>query len=420
MHVVAPGIYSPGLRALLLLSACAVVSSGLAINVAAEQLPARTYTTTDGLTGNVVMGLAVDSRRFLWVSTRDGLSRFDGSQFTSYGVADGLPTAMVNGILETRAGIYWVETNKGACRFNPRGRRSTEANRSEPLFTCLHVGDSSITNRVNAFVDDRRGRLWAGTDGGLFQLESHDGRDSFRPVRLPFVPPDHTAGAVHTGLEDAEGNVWFAADWGVTRVLPDRQVVLYRVRSAGANEAATALAIDAAKRLWIGYSGGVIVLEPDAAAIFAGLEGPVERVLEPPARTVSPHRTGGRTAGGTVTAWYTQAQGVPAGGVNALISGTDGSIWLASGNGLSRYSNGTFRTYTRANGLADNRVNFAGTNLQVDTLQRLHPWKGFRDPRHPQCHGGGRFRARLLCHAASPWSERASADSTRRRRNSRR
>ncbi len=183
------------MRALILLSTCALLSSGHIVDAVAEQLPARTYTTTDGLTGNVVMGLDVDSRRFLWVSTRDGLSRFDGVHFTTYGVTDGLPTATVNGILETRAGVYWVETNKGACRFNPRGQRSIETKGLEPLFACLDVGHSSITNRVNVFVDDRHGGLWAGTDGGLFQLESRDGRDSFQPVRLPFVPPDHTAGS---------------------------------------------------------------------------------------------------------------------------------------------------------------------------------------------------------------------------------
>ena len=345
------------MRALILVSTCALLSSSLVVAVVAEQLPARTYTTTDGLTGNVVMGLDVDSRRFLWVSTRDGLSRFDGVHFTTYGVTDGLPTGVVNGILETRAGVYWVETNKGACRFNPRGQRAIETRRLEPLFACLDVGRSSITNRVNLFVDDRHGGLWAGTDGGLFQLESRDGRDSFQPVRLPFVPPDHTAGSVHTGLEDAEGSLWFAADWGVTRLLPDRRAVLYRIRISSSNEAATALAIDSAKRLWIGHAGGVTVLEPDPAASFGELEGPIERILAPPARTIPPDRTGTRSAGGTVVAWYTPADGVPAGGINALFTGIDGSMWIGSNTGLSRHRNGAFSTYTRANGLADDRVN---------------------------------------------------------------
>ena len=146
-------------------SLCAFVTSA-----EAERLPARTYTTSDGLAGNVVMHLYVDSRQFLWISTRDGLSRFDGVRFTTYDMTDGLPTSTINGILETRAGIYWIETNNGASRFNPRGQRRAHApadpgdgpvpnqarpsSDSEPLFVHYRVGSNTLTNRVNVFLED--------------------------------------------------------------------------------------------------------------------------------------------------------------------------------------------------------------------------------------------------------------------------
>jgi ligand-binding sensor domain-containing protein/signal transduction histidine kinase len=338
--------------------------------VQAELLPARTYTTSDGLAGIVVMGLTVDSRGLLWIATRDGLSRFDGARFTSYDVNDGLSSAMINGILQTRSGDYWVETNSGACRFNPRGQRpvnglgSPRQNRSviearaqdgrDPLFACFQVGTSSLTNRVNVFHEDRSGRLWAGTDGGLFRLEPVEGGQAFRPVPLPLVPSDHSAGAVHTALEDADGSLWFGADWGLTRVLPDGRAVSYRIDQPEGRGAVTALALDETKRLWAGHAGGVIVLDPEDAASFAGSESPIERWLVAPGRVSSFARS---LAQARVVGWHTPTYGVASGGVNALLRSPDKAMWIGAMTGLTRFDGRAFRTYTSANGVANNRVN---------------------------------------------------------------
>jgi ligand-binding sensor domain-containing protein len=73
----------------------------------AERLPAKVYTTADGLAHNSVHQIIRDSRGLLWFCTAEGLSRFDGHSFTSYGMTEGLPHAKVYNILETRSGEYW-------------------------------------------------------------------------------------------------------------------------------------------------------------------------------------------------------------------------------------------------------------------------------------------------------------------------
>src|SRR5262249_47949944 len=85
----------------------------------AEQLPIKIYTTADGLAQDSINRIVRDSRGFLWFCTREGLSRFDGYQFTSYTTDQGLPHNWVNDLLETRGGAYWVATGAGVCRFNP-------------------------------------------------------------------------------------------------------------------------------------------------------------------------------------------------------------------------------------------------------------------------------------------------------------
>ncbi|MEO5984221.1 MAG: two-component regulator propeller domain-containing protein, partial [Ferruginibacter sp.] len=44
----------------------------------------KTYTTEDGLPDNSVVKIITDPKGFLWIATRNGLSRFDGSEFTNY------------------------------------------------------------------------------------------------------------------------------------------------------------------------------------------------------------------------------------------------------------------------------------------------------------------------------------------------
>ena len=120
---------SPGTVLLLGLLLCA---SGISH---AEQLPARTYTTADGLPRDLITRIVRDSHGFLWFCTGDGLSRFNGYEFTTYGVEHGLPHPFINDLLETRRGVYWVATNGGGvARFNPSPLRN-EPTQIRNLFT---------------------------------------------------------------------------------------------------------------------------------------------------------------------------------------------------------------------------------------------------------------------------------------------
>src|SRR5262245_38042934 len=108
----------------LRVTSCAGVLATLAFflpsSARAERAAIRAYTTADGLPSTFVQHIVQDSRGFLWFSTRDGLSRFDGYRFVTYSTSHGLPVPTVNFLLERQDGSYWVATNGGGvCRFNP-------------------------------------------------------------------------------------------------------------------------------------------------------------------------------------------------------------------------------------------------------------------------------------------------------------
>ena len=107
--------YIPGsaLGAFLLLMLFA-----MSLSSHAQTFPFREYTTDDGLPQVETVGAIQDSRGYIWISTRNGLAKFDGHTFTSFFRRDGLPSNIVTRIFEDEAGIIWAVTPNGLARFN--------------------------------------------------------------------------------------------------------------------------------------------------------------------------------------------------------------------------------------------------------------------------------------------------------------
>src|SRR5262249_541468 len=152
---------------------------GFVASLQAERLPIKTYTTADGLARDYIIRIVRDSRGFLWIGTSEGLSRFDGYQFTTYTRADGLPHHSVRDVLGTRSGQYWIATGAGLCRLNPMAGGASpkfEVYRPDPVFKNAHS--------ATRLLEDRAGAIWCGTSGGLFRLRAGSGGWTFEPVPL--------------------------------------------------------------------------------------------------------------------------------------------------------------------------------------------------------------------------------------------
>jgi two-component system sensor histidine kinase/response regulator len=164
-----------------------------------------------------------DSRAFVWFSTRDGVSRFDGLRFVTYGTEDGLPDPTVNATIERCDGSYWIATNGGGvCRLDPGTKSATtDSSPDRRLFRIYPVGTSTKTNRVNTLFEDHTGVLWAGTDGGLFRLQPRGDGWIFHqvPLDLPGSPGEEfSVGAIAEGVD---GTLWFGTSKGLVRYRRD-------------------------------------------------------------------------------------------------------------------------------------------------------------------------------------------------------
>lgn len=292
--------------------------------VLAEQLPIKTYTTADGLTNDAINQIVRDSRGFLWFCTAEGLSRFDGYQFTNYTTDQGLPHRWVSDLLEARDGSYWISTGHGLSRFNPSGA---------PVFTNYLPGTDEHSWQIEALLQDGAGTIWLGTHGGVYRLNAVGSNVQFQFVDFG-MPTEGEGALVQAMLADRRGSLWVGTSGsGLYRRWPDGRIEHYSISNGLPVSRVSALLEDSGGRLWAATNHGLVELisKPD------------------PASPVVAHL-------------YTTKDGLASDWIETLFQSAEGNLWIGTDNGLSEFldssqKKGTqFRSYTTANGLSSHYI----------------------------------------------------------------
>ncbi|MET0553992.1 MAG: two-component regulator propeller domain-containing protein [Vicinamibacteria bacterium] len=315
-----------------------LVSAASPSDAAAERLPVRRYTTSDGLAHDRIKCIVQDSRGFLWLCTPLGLSRFDGYAFTTYSVEHGLPVESVDRVVEETDGRYWIETHDGGlCRFEAATSRCTV----HPL------GDPA---GVRLLGQDREGRVLAASGAEILRLE--DG--AFR--RLAVLTGIGPTARVHAMEAGADGRLWLGTTGGLLELRPDGVVRAHAFGTAGTRPQVDALALDAAGRLWVASPEGLFVLrppssaQPSAALVLRDLDGALLATTETePGQVFRVHGLPG-------------ADGVDIGDLRAS---SDGHVWIGTlGSGLTQFDGRHFRTHAPPLGVSHVAVRALGEDRQ--------------------------------------------------------
>ena len=268
----------------------------------AERLSTKVFTTADGLASNLVNRIVRDSHGYLWFCTREGLSRFDGYSFTTYGIDDGLPGADIKDLLETKEGLYWIATSGGLVRFDPLGGRPP-ATGGRLMFTPFLPEADPRTHDVWRLLQDRAGVVWVGTAVGLYKL------NNALTAAITFTRIE-VGSQVNSLAEDGSGVLWIGTDIGLFRRFADGRLERFTVDDGIPANNVNRLLVDRHGRIWLGTrSNGLAVLNADPT-------------LPRP----------------TIVAAFSTGSGIPSYWIHELLEARDGTIWAATAGGLAQFA----------------------------------------------------------------------------------
>lgn len=217
---------------------CALLAGAAPARAAAPRMVATHWTVRDGLPVNSVNDLLQTRDGYLWVSTYDGLVRFDGLHFTVFHQSNtpSMPSNRVLSLREDVAGALWVRTE------------SRELVRiTDPLGTWERFGTTGEGGHVLTVHLDRGGRPWIGTRTGVQRYESGK--------MIPYTPADgFRAGSVYRA---SDGAVWVHSDSIIIR-FANQTLTRYRVPSPNVNFMRAFYELSDG-RVLLGTRGGLLV-----------------------------------------------------------------------------------------------------------------------------------------------------------------
>ena len=210
------------------------------------------YSLDNGLPQNTVMDILQDKKGFMWFSTWNGISKFDGYTFTNYRTKPGDPYYIKNNridkIYEDKYGYIWLYSyDKNAHRFDPRtetfaGLKSFDKFKDFAFlaskimlmpsghvwllsddYGCICVKDSLFSpevynigngkiqgKKVSSVMEDYLGNTWILTDNGLYRI--HPGQSE--PSEFFVNNNEGLNKQAFFSTDETGDEIWFGSDNG--------------------------------------------------------------------------------------------------------------------------------------------------------------------------------------------------------------
>ena len=301
----------------------------------------KNWTTEDGLPGMTINIVVQDKAGYIWIGTYDGLVRFDGVEFKSFGrsvdpkydfvsarsmyqasdetlwighndegltsiapdgtitkytVDDGLPNNKVNFVSEDHSNNIWIGTAAGLCFLTPQ----KEIVIPQGL---VELGQEKII--VASMYCDTAGRMWitTGVENDLFiyennKLSRYDSCESIKNNSVRYV------------FQDNAGAFWFGIRDGYAIRIHNTEETIYDIgHDHHATTTVNSIIQDKKGNFWFGTDSGITILH-----------------------------------NGSVS-YMDKRNALPDDNVSSIIEDNEGNIWIGyNRGGLQKFSPGKFAT----------------------------------------------------------------------------
>lgn len=323
--------------------------------ITAAKLTAQEYgfdlwTTANGLPQNTVTGVAQTPDGYLWLSTFDGLARFDGVRFTVFDKANtkGILNNRFAGILIDREGSLWAITENGIVTICRNG-----------IFSSIQTPET--WSGSPGLIEDAHGEAMIETSDGYYYLR--EGR---------FVPSTRRdeKNVRHFYLKGS-GPTWTVRPNSASAE-KDGQIVDYDLALPAeyfGSDFRTPAFEEKRGALWLPFDDKLYRLADGKVAIFTKSEIPalgdqtVQLMLEDAAGALwfifNPDTRKGSSGGQLVRFKDGQFTSYHLGTYASVTSGIvdrEGNFWLASPTGLRRLRQQLITTLSMKDGLNSNEV----------------------------------------------------------------
>lgn len=170
------------------------------------------FSIKDGLTQGVVMDILQDKKGYIWFSTWNGLSRFDGYTFRNYKITtqqnnNTFGSNRIGSISENRYGDIWCPTYDGrACLFNPVDESFTDVLRDFDV----------RTNHVEHIHSLTKGIAWILCSGGYnYRVDEATCKEGKGITLYSSFDGNLKGNYIYEVFQDTDGDEWVLTDKGV-------------------------------------------------------------------------------------------------------------------------------------------------------------------------------------------------------------
>lgn len=325
-----------------------------------SQYSHEVWTTDDGLPQNSINKLAQTPDGYLWIGTEEGLTRFDGVQFTVFDKHNTpqIKNNFISALYVDHEGSLWIGTYDGGL-VNYKNNTFVETKH-------LKILENSY---IRAIFEDNTNGIWIAIRGrGVMRIDS-----------VSHQTFDTSNGLVHNEAryfyQDSKGRVWIATEEGIS-IYDNKKFSSLTMEDGLLYSVVNSITKGSNNTIWLATNRGIQNISEDISntksfksyGINDGLPDNICYKIEQSSDgTLWIGTRGGvaQLANGKIST-FTIADGLSYEHVSAMLIDFEENIWIGTdGGGLDVLKKGIFTSFTKKEGMPSNTI-----------------WTIFEDPSH--------------------------------------